>query len=237
MRDLRIRCSLLGKIMTNPTAAAAKAGEVLSVGAKTAIRQLAAEDIFGVDFEFTSKETEKGNLVEPLSIALYNRVVGTSLAKNTERRTDGFVTGEPDLVIPGVRGVDIKSSWSLKTFPIAEVDAEDPDYEWQARGYMRLWDLPEWEVAYCMVSTPDNLIGFEMQSMHLVDHIPEAMRLTRWAIKRDAEKEALIEHKVKAARAYYAQVLAEFDRVHGGMPDTSLERLLTESIARVREPA
>ena len=53
MRELLIRCSSLGKIMTSPTAAAIKAGEVLSEGAKTYLRGLVAQEIFGVDFDST----------------------------------------------------------------------------------------------------------------------------------------------------------------------------------------
>jgi hypothetical protein len=40
------------------------------------------------------------------------------------------------------------------------------------------------------------------------------MRLTTWTIKRDADKEAAIFGRIKAAREYYAEVIAEFDRSH-----------------------
>ena len=50
--------------------------------------------------------------------------------------------------------------------------------------------------------------------MHIVGHIPEHLRLTSWLITRDLEKEALIETKVKAAQAYYREVIAEFDLQH-----------------------
>lgn len=215
MSELLIRCSSLGKIMTSPTAAALKAGEMLSVGAKTYIRRLAAESIFGVDFEVSSKQMEKGIRVEQDSIALLNRVRGLSLAKNTERRNDGFITGECDLFDAAVRhGHDIKSSWSIATFPISWTDCVDSDYEWQCHGYMKLWNAEKWSVDYCLVNTPEDLIGYEPLTLHFVDHIPESMRLTSWVVTRDREKEALIMEKVKAARLYYAEVIAEFDRSH-----------------------
>ena len=50
--------------------------------------------------------------------------------------------------------------------------------------------------------------------MLIVSHIPECMRVTTWRIQRDADKEALITEKVKHARDYFAQVIAEFDRTH-----------------------
>jgi len=231
MSAVLFRCSSLGRLMTNPTAAAAKAGEILSVGAKTYIRELAAQEIFGVDFIVTSKQMEKGIEVESDSIALLNSVRGLSLVKNAERRTDGNITGECDLWdAPRRTGHDIKSSWSIATFPIVELDCTDSDYDWQMRGYLKLWDADEWHVDYCLVNTPDKLIGYEPQSLHFVDHIPAHQRVTTWRIQRDATKEAAIGEKVRAARDYYAQVIAEFDRSH---PQTFAEvaSLVTEPAA------
>lgn len=212
MSDILIRCSSLGKIMTEPKT---KAEGELSVGAKTYIRELAQQEIFGVDFEFSSKEIEKGIEVEGESIALLNRVRGLGLAKNTERRSNGWLTGECDLYDAAeTKGYDLKSSWSAKTFPGWVKDCEDKLYEWQMRGYMMLWDANEWEVAYALVDTPERLIGYEPLQMHVVSHIPEHMRITGWVIRRDAEKEAAIVRKVQAAQAYFHEVVEEFDLIH-----------------------
>jgi len=215
MRDIKFRCSSIGKLMANPTAAAIKAGEILSVGAKTYIRELAQQEILGIDFEFSSKETQKGLEVEDQSIALLNRVRGLSLVKNAERRTNEWLTGECDLYdAERQRGHDLKSSWSAKTFPGWLVDATDSGYEWQMRGYMMLWDADQWEVNYALVDTPERLIGFEPIQMHLVSHIPEHQRLTSWIIERDFEKEREMIAKVKAAREYFAEVIQDFDHAH-----------------------
>lgn len=212
---MRFRCSSLGKLMTAPTAAAAKAGEILSVGAKTFIRDLVAQDIFGVEFIVTSKYMEKGTRCEADGIALLNRVRGLDLAKNTERKWNDYITGEADLWdADRKRGHDIKCAWSAATFPILASDAEDKEYEWQMRGYMALWDADEWEVDHVLVDTPDDLIGYEPMQLHIVGHIPEHRRLTSWTVKRCADKEALMIEKIKAARAYYAEVVAEFERQH-----------------------
>ena len=82
------------------------------------------------------------------------------------------------------------------------------------RGYMWLWGAEEWEVNYCLVNTPEELIGHEPLTLHFVDHIPERMRLTTWTVKRDPAKEEQMAQKVEQARAYYAEVIAEFDRSH-----------------------
>jgi len=183
----------------------------LSIGARTYIRSLVAQEIFGVDFEITSKEMEKGIMVETDAIALLNRVRGLNLVKNTERKSNAWITGEADLFDSSAkRGHDIKCSWSVATFPIGTIDCENKLYEWQMRGYMWLWDAKEWEVNYALISTPEELVRYEPQTMHFVDHIPENLRLTSWAIKRDSKKEASIVEKVKAAREYYSYVLEEF---------------------------
>lgn len=241
MTPILFRCSSLGKIMAEPksiepgliTEAIAEVvakkkrteeetallrslkDQTLSEGAKAHIRSLAKQDILSVDFTFGSKETAKGTEVEDQSIALLNRVRGLSLVKNTERRTDGLITGECDLFDgPRRRGHDLKSSWSAQTFPGWVDDCEDALYEWQMRGYMKLWDADEWEVNYALVDTPERLIGYEDLSLHIVGHIPEHHRLTSWVVKRDLAKEALIATKVRIARNYYAQVVMEFDAAH-----------------------
>jgi hypothetical protein len=212
MTDILFRASSFSKLMTEPKTL--KEGP-LSKGTKSFIREVAAQQILGVDFEFTSKETEKGNLCEGDSIALLNRVRGLSLEKNTERRRNEWVSGECDLFDPVSReGFDLKTSWSVKTFPILPADCEKVEYEYQARCYMALWDAPRWHIAYCLVDTPDHLIGYDPIQMHLVSHIPEHMRLTVWTIERDKDIEQAMWEKVRHARDYYRQVVAEFDKTH-----------------------
>lgn len=187
----------------------------LSETAKTHIRSLAAQAIYGVEFEISSRAIEKGMALEQQAIELVNRVRGLSLVKNTERRTDGFLTGECDCFDAGPRiGHDTKVAWSIATFPIVMADCLDDDYLLQMRGYMKLWDAEEWHVQYALLDTPEALVGFEPQSMHFVSHIPEHLRLTTWRVQRDRSLEPLIEFKVKKAREYMEQVIAEFDRTH-----------------------
>jgi hypothetical protein len=212
MLDLIIRCSSIGKLMTEPKS---KSEGPLSVGAKTYIRELVAQDIFSVEFEVSSKAMEKGIVCETDSIGLLNRVRGLCLEKNTERRSNKWVTGECDLFdAPGRRGHDLKTSWSISTFPITPGACEDKLYFYQMQGYMDLWDADEWEVNYCLVDTPERLIGYEPLQLHLVSHIPEHMRLTSWVVKRDQSVIDLMHTKVEYARDYYREVLKEFDRTH-----------------------
>lgn len=199
-----IHASGLGDIM----APAKKAGE-LSAGAKTYVKKRLKESLFGYRESFGSKYTEKGIQVENDSIALYNRVTGHSCVKNTERRTTDLLTGEAD-IINGDTVIDIKSSWSLLTFPIFAADAHDAGYEWQLRAYMLLWNLPRAELAFCMVTTPAGLIGYEDHAVHVVDHIPDEMRVTRLQFERCDDKESQMIERIKLAQTYYAELEAEY---------------------------
>ena len=67
--SLIIRCSQLGKIMTD-----GKKGEELSAGAKTYLRELLKKEILGYDDEISSKYLEKGIRCEQESLNLYNTV-------------------------------------------------------------------------------------------------------------------------------------------------------------------
>jgi hypothetical protein len=205
--------SSLSKIMTD---AKSKKPEDLSVGAMMYCRQLAKEFIYGYRAAPSSKHMEKGLICEDQAIALYNEVFFTNLAKNPKRIENEWLTGECDLdTLKKI--IDIKASWSLATFPATKADAHDPDYEWQGRAYMMLWDRPLFELAFCMVSTPMELIGYEDESAHIVDHIDPALRVTTVEYARDAEKEDLIKIKVTSARAYINKILDQIGLDHSGV--------------------
>jgi len=205
---LTIRASALSSIMTD-----GKGKDELSVGAKTYIAKMAKEFIYGYDERVSNKYMEKGLRVEDASIDLLNAVRLTSYAKNTERRTNDWITGEADIVDTD-KIIDIKSSWCLTTFPVLADQGEDKGYEWQGRAYMMLWDKPKFEIAYCLVSTPEDLIGWESPLLHNVDHIHRNLRVTTVQYERDATLEEKIKVKVNAARDYYAQVIQEINQQH-----------------------
>jgi hypothetical protein len=190
-----------------------KGKEELSVGAKTYVTKLAKEMIYGYDERVTTKYMDKGLRVEDESIDLYNAVHLTSHAKNTERKTNEWITGEADIVADD-RIIDIKSSWCLTTFYVLADQGRDTGYEWQLRAYMWLWDKPRADIAYCLVSTPDDLIGYESKQLHKVDHINRELRVTIVPYERDVALEDKIKIKVKAARVYYDQVIQEISKQH-----------------------
>jgi hypothetical protein len=206
---LKIRASSLADIMTDPKGK----DETLSVGAKTAITKQAKEFVYGYDEKFSSKYTEKGLLVEDQSIELLNSVFFTNYKKNAERKTNDWLTGEADLVTPNSI-IDIKTSWSLATFPCLAAEGENKTYEWQLRAYMMLWDLDQAQIAYCLVNTPDHLIGYEDKALHQVEHIAPELRVTLLNYTRDKALEDKIKLKVDEARKYYDKIVKQISDEH-----------------------
>jgi hypothetical protein len=207
---INFRASSLGDIMTDPK----EKTEILSKGAKSYLEKIAKEFVYGYSEVITGKYMEKGLIVEPESIELYNSVFFTSYTKNTERRTNGWITGECDIIVPGRKVIDIKSSWSLATFPATAAAGMDKGYEWQGRAYMMLWDVDYFDIAYCMVNTPDELIKYEQEELHFVDHIDPALRVTIVSYERDRGLEEKIMVKVDAARRYLTALVQEIEEQH-----------------------
>jgi hypothetical protein len=196
---MKIRSSALGKIMTNPRSKK----ETLSAGCKTYIKELVKEDLFGYKSTIDSKYLTKGIDMEDTSIDLYNEVHGTLYLKNTERLSNEFITGECDINAED-KIIDIKTSWSLETFPPSPEDINNKDYEWQLRAYMWLYNKPKAELAYCMVNTPDYLLkDWDNLGIHKVDSHDPFLRVTTISFERDTEKEELIAQRVKDCRDFY----------------------------------
>ena len=205
----KFRASSIGLIMTDPKGK----DEVLSVGAKTEIEKLAKQTVYGYDEVISSKYMDKGIQVEDLSIELYNAVFFTNHVKNTERKTNEWITGECDIFAPGIIK-DIKSSWNLSTFPATAAAGRDKLYEWQGRAYMWLWDVDHFEIAYCLVNTPDDLIGYEDEKLHYVDHINQELRVTRVKYERDKSLEDKMKNKVIAANEYLQLAIRQIADEH-----------------------
>lgn len=197
---MHFRASSIWQLMGDP-----RTGTGLSDTAKTALNSIAKEFVYGFCEVVDSKEMRKGTQVEPDSLALLNMVKFARYEKNTERRKSGLISGECDIYVPA-HTRDLKSSWSLATFPATSGEvlakAKKEGYDWQGRAYMYLWDTPEHWVDYCMVSTPEELRRYEQTELHEVDHIAPHMRVTSALIKRDSALEQKMHDKLGLASEY-----------------------------------
>ncbi len=187
--------------------------EELSETAKSYIKSLAKQHFYGYDIELNNKYISKGLIQEQDSINLINAVRFTDYKKHTGRVETDLMSGECDILLDDLI-IDVKTSWSMETFPATKEDAEDSAYEWQGRGYMHLYDRDSFEVIHCMVSTDPkdefNLLSpWDNLSLHRVDHIDPAKRITVVRYQRDLELELDMLTKLRYASEYYAQVMNE----------------------------
>jgi len=135
----------------------------LSSTSKTYLNEIHQHEALGRTNHIAAKYLDKGLQVEHLSASLYSEVTGRPIFKNKEHRQNQFIKGTADNAFKKIR--DLKSSWSLSTFPLYEVGITNSDYEWQLQGYMDLWDMDEAELIYCLVDTPAPLIDDEIRRL------------------------------------------------------------------------
>ena len=219
-----VRCSSLGKLLTEPRSKS----EVLSQTAKSYIEDLFNELEFGYRKEFSSRYTDKGLEMEDEAIQFASEQFDWEfVVKNTERFTNDYITGEPDINTDSLLA-DIKCSWSLDTYPMFEADLKNKDYYWQLQGYMWLTGKTEAELVYCLMNTPLQIVEdevrrahwkaglidedidlrHEVQTKHNYDNIPSKLRVKRYIVERDDKAIEKIIEKVEIAREYYKMLKA-----------------------------
>src|SRR5687768_9189256 len=111
-----IRCSSLGKLMTEPKSAADKKAGNLGATAKKHLIEVYVNKVYGRQKDISTKYMEKGLAVEEDSITLYSRITKRMFKKNKERLRNAYIEGEPDIFLgPSIQKaelvVDTKSSW------------------------------------------------------------------------------------------------------------------------------
>ena len=219
-----VRCSSLGKLLTEPRSKS----EVISQTAKSYIEDLFNELEFGYRKEFSSRYTDKGLEMEDEAIQFASEQFDWEfVVKNTERFTNDYITGEPDINTDNLLA-DIKCSWSLDTYPMFEADLKNKDYYWQLQGYMWLTGKTEAELVYCLMNTPLQIVEdevrrahwkaglidedidlrHEVQTKHNYDNIPSKLRVKRYIVERDEKAIEKIIEKVEIAREYYKMLKA-----------------------------
>jgi hypothetical protein len=160
MKEFKIRCSQIGKIMGEPKLKADKEAGKLSQTAKTYCEDWLKEQLYGRKKEFSNKYTEKGEIVEQDSIDFIAEQLNFNmLIKNETFFADDFMEGTPDVYIPEL--IDVKNSWDCFTFPLFETEIPNKDYYWQLQGYMNLTQKKTSKLIYVLSDTPHHLIQKE----------------------------------------------------------------------------
>jgi len=220
---MKIRCSSIGKIMTNPKTK----GEKLSQTTKTYLQEFAVEEVYAIRKEFSSRYTDKGNEVEELSIALCNDVLNLGfIYKNEEHFSNDWISGTPDVNTDEIL-LDVKSSWDATTFPFFDTELKNKDYLYQLQGYLWLTNKTEALLCYCLIDTPLQIVEDEIrrehwkaslieesldlrafvQSKHTFGHIPKEKRLKTFKIVKDDVIIENIKTRIEECREYYDNLL------------------------------
>jgi hypothetical protein len=187
-------------------------GEALSQTAKSYIIQKAKEDFYDYRSELNNKYITKGLAQEQDSIDLLNLVRFESYKKHEQRAENEWLTGSCDILTDDLI-IDIKTSWSLDTFPATNYELKDlSDYEWQGRAYMWLYDMPSFELCYVMVTTAPEIMGdYENGALHYADHIAPEKRITSITFARDKEIEIQMAERLILANEFYNEVLNQLN--------------------------
>jgi hypothetical protein len=222
MKDLKIRCSAIGKIMTSPRSK----GEVLSATTKTYIKELVLEHKYGIKKEINSRYLDKGNQVEDMAIELAEQALDLGFVfKNELFFENDHLTGTPDIITDTLI-VDVKSSWNGTTFPMFEDELPNKDYYWQLQGYMELTGKHNAIVAYCLVDTPEDIVldeirrvawakkelepseetEHDVRSQHEFNHIPKDKRVKAFLVEKDEHAIWQIKERVEQCREYYTEL-------------------------------
>lgn len=151
-----------------------------------------------------SKYLDKGNMMEDDAIDLMADVLGYGMAsKNKVTFSDEFMIGTCDVDLPDMI-VDVKCPWDNKTF-LDNIFGINPDYEWQLRGYLRLWRKDKACLFYALMDTPEMDYTLEVSYSHL----PIERRWIAYMVERDEA----IENKILARVIQCREWLAEYDKL------------------------
>lgn len=200
---IQFRASGVGKLMAYPEK------DTLSDGALTHVYELASQILLNWKPALDTYEIEKGRVVEDQTIALYNQVSGNFYVKNNERKKTDLFTGECDINEEDEDLIlDIKSSYSKKTFPLILKEGDKKLYEWQLDTYMLLWDRNYAGLVFGLVDTPSHLIKKQdPEDWHIVGHIPPELRITTIFKERDAKREQQLINKTRVAQDVLCEIL------------------------------
>lgn len=179
------------------------------------VKKIYRAEKYNRNFEFTNKYIQKGIWQEEEAITTYQswlKAQGKNVffKKNDVRLHNGFITGEPDLIIGNdikncKEGADIKCSYSLESFPF-ESDTLTDNYELQNQCYMWLTGAKKWTTAYCLVNATEHQLHTEKQKWYYAVGMHDTAGMTD---EKLLELENLYEEK---SRNVEKMLIYDYDR-------------------------
>lgn len=207
------RCSSLHKLIGDGRSKAA----VISDTAKSAIRDIVKEDLYGFRSFTGNQYTQKGNLLEDLAIEMSGKMRFRKLTKHVGRVSNDLITGECDVLdLERKLIIDTKCTWDIGTHPFfideAMEKVKKAGYDVQMQAYMWLYDCEVANIDFWLFPCPIELTkdwDDREQLIDLVEKIDIRERLTTVVIERDEVIIQKIKDKIPHCQEYYAKLFAE----------------------------
>lgn len=207
------RCSSLHKLIGDGRSKAA----VISDTAKSAIRDIVKEDLYGFRSFTGNQYTQKGNLLEDLAIEMSGKMRFRNYQKHVGRVENELITGECDVLdLERKLIIDTKVTWDIGTHPFFADEAMEKvkkaGYDVQMQAYMWLYDCEVANIDFWLFPCPPELLkdwDDIDQLVHLVEKIDIRERKTTVVIERDEAIIQKIKDKIPHCQEYYAKLFAE----------------------------
>lgn len=207
------RCSSLHKLIGDGRSKAA----VISDTAKSAIRDIVKEDLYGFRSFTGNQYTQKGNLLEDLAIEMSGKMRFRNYQKHVGRVENELITGECDVLdLERKLIIDTKVTWDIGTHPFFQDEAMEKvkkaGYDVQMQAYMWLYDCDVANIDFWLFPCPPELLkdwDDIDQLVHLVEKIDIRERKTTVTIERDEAVIQKIKDKIPHCQNYYEQLFAE----------------------------
>lgn len=199
------RASSAGNITSQPRAKKDKEAGKLAKGVETIVQDWLKESIYGVKKEFSSKYTDKGNMMEDAAIEMAIKWLDLPLltTKNEKHFEDEYFTGTPDLILED-EILDIKCSWDCFSFPLFEDELPEKLYDYQLQVYMHLTGKRKARVVYVLMNTPEEIAQWE--DKHDYNHVDKKYRIKTFEVAYDEKKIELMQEQVIKIRKYINQL-------------------------------
>ena len=211
------RCSSLHKLIGDGRSKAA----VISDTAKSAIRDIVKEDLYGFRSFTGNQYTQKGNLLEDLAIEMSGKMRLRNYQKHVGRVENELITGECDVLdLKNKLIIDTKCTWDIGTHPFFADEAMEKvkkaGYDVQMQAYMWLYECEVANIDFWLFPCPPELLkdwDDIDQLVHLVEKIDIRERKTTVVIERDEAIIQKIKDKIPHCQEYYAKLFAERSKV------------------------
>lgn len=218
LKNKQFRCSQLHLLIGQ-----SKGKDILSQTAKSTIRTIVKEDLYGYKSFTGSKYTEKGKTLEDEAIYQSGLFRFKEYHKNFERISNDLITGECDVADFDDKIIlDTKCTWDIGTHPFFKDEAAEKvkkaGYDIQIQGYIKLWEekykmkFSHGLIHFHLIECPEELLKPYDDRGQLIDiiyAIPREKRITEFKVERDQAVMDRIDEIIPHAQRFYKLCMME----------------------------